>query len=94
MTDRGLIIRHGGVVVFNSRRAAGGVCLGMFRVPGAQTVLSFPHMPRGRTPIVVYSDGSMHSNWLYDEVMGYPRFVFPAVAMSASANYTVGVYLK
>jgi len=94
VTDRGLKIRRGAVVVFDSRRAAGGVCLGMFRVPGAQTVLSFPYMPRGGTPIVVYSDGSMHSNWLYDEAMGYPRFIFPAVAMSAGATYTVGVYLK
>jgi hypothetical protein len=94
VTDHGLKIRRGAVVVFDSRRAAGGVCLGMFRVPGAQTVLGFLYMPRGRVPVVVYGDGSMHSNWLYDETMGYPRFIFPAVAMSPGATYTVGVYLK
>lgn len=90
----GLKIRRGNTVVFDSTRAAGGVCLGIFNIPGDQTVLAFLFLPRGRTPMVVCSDGTMRSNWIYDESAGYPRFIFPAVAMGANTHYVVGVFLK
>lgn len=94
MSTRGMKIRRGSTVVFDSTRAVGGVCLGIFNIPGAQTVLTFASMPRGHTPMVVCSDGTMRSNWQYDEALGYPRFTFPAKAMAANTYYVVGVFLK
>lgn len=91
---RGLKIRRGSTVVFDSTRAVGGVCLGLFKITGDQTVLAFLYLPRGRIPLVVCSDGTMRSTWYYDESLGYPRFIFPAVAMGASTHYVVGVFLK
>lgn len=91
----GLKIRRGGVVVFDSRIAAGGICLDIIEISGAGSVHSFPLMPRGRTPMVVYSDGATYSNWSYDELSGVPRFSFPATGTRSSQNRTfAGIYLK
>lgn len=91
----GLKIRRGSVVVFDSQRAVGGVCMGIFEITGPATTLSFPYMPPGCTPMVVYSDGATASKWRYDESLGYPRFSFPAVTQAGgNARRYVGVYLK
>ena len=91
----GLKIRRGNVVVFDSRIAAGGICLDIIEISGAVIVRSFPLMPRGRTPMVVYSDGATPSNWSYDELSGVPRFSFPATGTASSQNRTfAGIYLK
>lgn len=91
----GLKIRRGGVVVFDSQIAAGGICLDIIEISGAEIVRSYPLMPRGRKPMVIYSDGATHSNWSYDELSGVPRFSFPATGTVSSQNRTfAGIYLK
>lgn len=96
MRAAALILRtDAGRVIFDSRQAAGGVCLGIFAVPAAGKTLIFPGLPRGRTPMVVYGDGQNHLRWSYDETAGYPRFIFRADSgLPASNVMTAGVYLK
>lgn len=96
MSEAVLILRtETGRLKFDSRHAAGGVCLGIFAIPVAGLSLEFPTLPLGRMPIVVYSDGQNHSKWTYDETRGYPRFLFAAVGFTPAAySVTAGVYLK
>lgn len=96
MRAAALILRtDAGRVIFDSRQAAGGVCLGIFAIPATGKTLNFPGLPRGRTPMVVYGDGQNHMQWSYDETYGYPRFVFPVSSgMPSTIMTTAGVYLK
>lgn len=96
MSDAVLILRTAaGQLKFDSRHAAGGVCLGIFAIPVEGISLEFRTLPRGRTPIVVYGDGQGHAKWTYDETQGYPRFSFKAVGFTPTAySVTAGVYLK
>lgn len=89
---QGLKVRRGSNVVFDSTRAAGGVCLGIFTIPGSGRVLTFPYLPVGSRPSVVYSDGTSRALWTYDEALGYPRFTFAAMQGLPASN-TVGVFL-
>ena len=90
----GLKIRKSGRVVFDSTLAVGGVCLGIVAITGAASVYSFPAFSTGHTPIVLFSDGAVRSTWQYDEVMGYPRFTFPATAVAPNTRTSAGIYLK
>lgn len=96
MRAAALILRTDtGRVIFDSRQATGGVCLGIFAIPATGKTLNFPGLPRGRTPMVVYGDGQNHVQWSYDETSGCPRFIFPINSnMPASSTTTAGVYLK
>ncbi|WP_409028401.1 hypothetical protein OX462_10905 [Janthinobacterium sp. SUN098] len=96
MRAAALILRTDtGRVIFDSRQAAGGVCLGIFAIPATGKTIIFPGLPRGRMPMVVYGDGQNHVEWSYDETPGYPRFIFPVSSdLPPTSMTTAGVYLK
>ncbi len=91
----GLKIRRGGVVVFDSWVAAGGVCMGIFPIPPEGRALTFPDAGPGHTPVVIYGDGFQVIPYVYDEVLGYPRLQFGAwPGPAAGWQPSVGVFLK
>ncbi|WP_219119118.1 hypothetical protein [Janthinobacterium sp. UMAB-56] len=63
-------------VVFDSYLAAGGVCLGIFEVPHAGAVFTFPDMGGDWRGFSINLVGRNVAGMTYDNALGYPRFTF------------------
>jgi hypothetical protein len=66
-----------GSLAFDSRTAAGGVCLGIFTVPASGGVFTFPEMGSGLQGYCINFQGKSIQGMQFDNNLGYPRFTFP-----------------
>lgn len=80
----GLRIRRNNAVVFDSFSAAGGVCLGIFTVPGGGANYDFPAFPTAQGFALSAGQGRAAPLVSTNHDPGYLRFVFPAAAGGSS----------
>ena len=72
-----------GRLTFDSRNAAGGVCLGIYNINSRDYTLTFPDMGPGLQGFAMNAGGE-HTLYDYDNNLGYPRFRF---------TYAIGVVI-
>lgn len=93
MAEIVLILREAtGRVKFDSRRAVGGICLGIFTVGAGGSTFSFNGMGTGLRGIALNPVGAgvPAAAFSYTEALGYPQFKFTAGA----AGMTVALFVK
>ena len=83
---RGLRIRNGGVVSFDSSVAAGGVCLGVFTIAATGAVLDFPAFPTAQGVALSAGQGRAAPLVTINHDPGHLRFVFPAAAAGSAVT--------
>ena len=68
-----------GRLMFDTRNAMGGVCMGIFDVPAGGATYTFPEMGPGLQGLALSPLG-VGSSWSYDNAWGYPKFTFAYAA--------------